>query len=367
MNKGAILSHLSPSALCLLSLAAVAGEAEMDHSRHEGHDMGSQAGHTGAAAHVHHQHARGAWMFEYRFMRMDMAGLLDGTGDIATTTISGALPGTPPSRNPARDYMMAPTAMTMDMHMLMAMYGLTDRVSLMLMGNWVSNEMDMIMHMPAMDMVGTMKTDGPGDVLLGAMDAINENWTASFSVSIPTGDIDERANVTMRGTNSMTGMSVSTTSNVKAGYPMQLGSGTWDLVPSITYADASNAFEWGFQASYVWRLGENDNDYTLGNVLQAFGWGKYAISRALQGVGKLGVTDRGRIDGRDPELDPALAPTTDPGTSGGTRVDFSLGLNAFVGRRHVLGIEFGLPVHQDLDGPQLETDWLLSFSYQLML
>jgi len=350
-----------------LALATPIGAAEVDHSQHEEHQMGAHAGHTGAAAHIHHQHARGAWMFEYRFMRMDMAGLLNGTDDVATTDISGALPGMPPTKDPTKDYLMAPTAMTMDMQMLMAMYGLTDRVSMMLMGSYIRNDMDMVMHMPAMDMVGNMKTDGVGDVLLGAMDAVNENWTASFSVSIPTGDIDQRVNVTMQGTIPMTGMPVSTTNNIKAGYPMQLGSGTWDLVSSVTYADSTDRFGWGFQATYRWRLGKNDNDYALGNVLQAFGWGKYVLTPKLLGIGKLTVADWGRIDGQDPELNPDLAPTTDPGATGGTRVDLSLGLNGFLGTAHVLGIEIGLPVYQDLNGPQLETDWILSLSYQLML
>jgi len=162
-------------------------------------------------------------------------------------------------------------------------------------------------------------------------------------------------------------MPVSITNNIKAGYPMQLGSGTWDLIPSITYADSTDRFGWGFQANYRWRLGENDNDYTLGNVLQALGWGKYAMTPKLSGIGKLTIADWGRIDGQDPELNPDLAPTTDPNATGGTRVDLSLGLNGVLGKAHVLGIELGVPVYQDLNGPQLETDWIFSFSYQLLL
>jgi len=364
LETSVICARLSPLSLCLLALAVPISAAEMDHSQHEGHRAES---HIGAAAHIHHQHARGAWMFEYRFMRMNMAGLLDGTDDVSSSDISGALPGMPPTKDPSKDYLMAPTEMTMDMHMLMGMYGLTDRLSMMLMGTYIKNEMDMVMHMPAMDMLGTMKTDGLGDVLLGVMDTLSEKWTASFSISIPTGGIDEYANITMQGTNPITGMSVSATNNVKAGYPMQLGSGTWDLIPSLTYADSTDRLGWGFQASYRWHLGENDNDYTLGNALEAFGWGKYVLTPKLLGIGKLTITDWGRIDGQDPELNPTLSPTTDPGATGGTRVDLSLGLNGFFGQGHVLGIEFGIPVYQDLNGPQMETDWILSFSYQLML
>ena len=331
--------------------------------------MSSHAGHMGAADRIHHRHPRGAWMFEYRYMRMDMNGLLDGTDSVDTRNISGALPGMPPIKDPDKDYMMAPTSMTMDMHMLMAMYGLTDRVSLMLMGSWLRNEMDMIMHMPVMDMTGSMQTDGFGDMLFGTMDAINDAWTVSLSFSIPTGSVDEYDTVTMQGVNPMTQMPMSNTRVVKAGYPMQLGTGTWDLIPSVTYTDSIEKFGWGLQAGYRWHLGTNDNGYTWGNALQVVGWGKYAITASLLGVGKLTVIDRRRMDGQDPELDPERSPVTDPRATGGTRVDLSTGLNGFFGENqsHVLGAEFGIPVYQDLNGPQMETDWILSLSYQLML
>ena len=37
---------------------------------------------------------------------------------------------------------VAPTSMTMEMHMLGLMYGLTEKLTLSLMGNYMENEMD---------------------------------------------------------------------------------------------------------------------------------------------------------------------------------------------------------------------------------
>ena len=347
-------------------LASPAAAEEMDHSQH---DMTSHSAHTGAADHIHHSHGEGDWMLEYRFMRMSMGDLLDGTSKVDTRDISGVLPGTPPLPDPTKDYRMAPTDMTMDMHMLMFMYGINERISLMAMGSYLDNEMDMVMHMPMMDMVGTMETSGFGDILFGAMDSISDTWTASLSLSIPTGGIDEHDTVTMQGINPMTQMPMSNTNDIKAGYPMQLGTGTWDLIPSLTYTDSADKFGWGLQASYRWHLGTNDNGYTWGNVLKAIGWGKYVFTPKLLGVSKLTVTDQRRIDGQDPELNPNRSPVTDPTATGGTRVDLSIGLNGFFGQQlnHVLGVEFGIPVYQDLNGTQMETDWILSLSYQLVL
>jgi len=348
----------------LLSVSLTPAMAEMDHSQH---DMTGHSAHTGASAHIHHSHAKGMWMLEYRFMRMSMEGLLDGTSNINSRDISGAIPGTPPTIDPTKTYLMSPTEMRMDMHMLMLMYGLTDRVSLMGMMNYRSNRMDMVMHMPMLDMFGSMRTRGLGDSLLGGMFSISDQWTTSLSISLPTGGIDEIVDMTMSGVNPVTGMPVSvTTTDIYVSYPMQLGSGTYDLIPAVTYKASSERFGWGAQANYVWRLAENGNDYTLGDKFEVFGWGKYVVSPSFLVSSKLTFTDWGKIDGRDPAIVPWLSPAGDPAATGGTRVDLSLGMNGFFGSGHSLGFEFARPVYQDLNGPQMETDWIFSFTYQYM-
>lgn len=347
-------------ALATVALTSASAVAEIDHSTHDADSMEAHGAHVGAAAHIHHHHAKGAWMLDYRFMQMHMDGLRSGTSDVDSRDISGVLPGMPPVQDPSKPYRMAPTEMTMDMHMLMVMYGWTDNLTLMGMAMYRDNEMDMVMHMPAMDMVGTMKTDGLGDSLVGFMIQSSDRVTSSLSLSIPTGDIDERVEMTMIGPN------MAITNNVKAGYPMQLGSGTWDLTPSVTYALAGDRIGAGLQASYTWRIGENDNDYTLGNQFEVISWAKHAINQYLLGTLKFTYKHWGRIDGQDPELNPAMAPTTDPRASGGSRLDASLGLNGFFANGHSLGVEFGVPLYQDLNGTQMDTDWMLSLTYQYM-
>jgi len=82
--------------------------------------------------------------------------------------------------------------------------------------------------------------------------------------------------------------------------------------------------------------------------------------------GKLQLLDHDRISGSDPALNPAMSPSADAATHGGTWVNVSVGLNAFFGRGHSIGLEYGVPVYQRLDGPQLETDAILSLTYQFM-
>ena len=60
-----------------------------------------------------------------------------------------------------------------------------------------------------------------------------------------------------------------------------------------------------------------------------------------------------------------LVPTVDPNLRAGERIDVALGLNWL----HVSGYRFALeyqkPIWQDLDGPQLETDGLLTLGWQM--
>jgi len=63
-----------------------------------------------------------------------------------------------------------------------------------------------------------------------------------------------------------------------------------------------------------------------------------------------------------------MVPTADASLRSGSRVDALLGLNIQLTegftKGHRLAIEGGLPIYQHLDGPQLETDWLITAGWQ---
>ena len=63
-----------------------------------------------------------------------------------------------------------------------------------------------------------------------------------------------------------------------------------------------------------------------------------------------------------------MVQTANTELSSSKRADFALGLNARVpGTGHRFAIEVGKPVWQDLDGPQLETDMILTAGWQWTL
>jgi len=292
-----------------------------------------------------HLHGAGDWMLSYRFMHMDMQGNREGTSSVSTAEVLA-------------DYMVAPMDMTMDMHMLGAMYAPTDQLTLMAMVPFLDIEMH---HVTRMGMRFSTRASGPGDVKLSGLYAFYSSAThklhLNMGISLPTGDIDRRDD-TPAGPNQ------------KLPYPMQLGSGTWDLLPGITYTGLSGPWSWGSQALATIRLGENSNDYTLGDRLEVSGWVGHKLCQASNLTLRLDGQTWGNIEGADPDLNPMMVPTADPDLRGGTRLDLLAGLDymshfgVLAGNR--LAIEGGIPVYQELDGPQLETEWLVAAGWQFM-
>ncbi len=294
-----------------------------------------------------HAHGQGDWMFSYRYMRMDMAGNRDGTqriDDQAVFTDYG--------------FPVTPLRMRMDMHMLGAMYAPTERITLMLMAPYLVSSMDhRVLTGPMAGREFTTESSGLGDVKVsGVFQMVSRERSRvllNLGLSLPTGSIDER-DVTP----------ASAGQAVQLPYPMQLGSGTYDLIPGLTYTDGRGRWDWGAQGLITWRLGENDNRYTLGNRYELNAWGGRDLGAKWSTTARLALSRWGNIDGADPALNPNLVPTADPNRRAGTRADLGLGVSWGGYRGHRLALEWLAPFYQNLDGPQLETDSRILLGWQ---
>ncbi|MBI5101227.1 MAG: nitrous oxide reductase accessory protein NosL [Nitrospirae bacterium] len=328
---------------------------------HSGHDMGPGSQmlyNPGFGEDIYHTHPAGMWMFNYKFMHMGMDGLRAGTSDIDAGSVGF-------KRGKPYNYMMIPTDMRMEMHMLMVMYGITDRLTMMVMANYLDNKMNMLMDMGPGKMITTeppMSTSGWGDTELRGIYKISKTLTGSLGISLPTGAIDKTV-VMMK-------------KQWRAPYDMQLGSGTYDLKPSLTYTALSDdsKWNWGAQATYVYHIGENDNDYSLGNSIKMTGWLQRAFGPATSWV-RLSFNDTGRIKGQDAEIEKLIHPTTgmgaptpdaDPRNYGGQRLDGLIGVSYTRGAWSI-GVEAGVPLYQYLNGLQMKTKWLINAGVQVML
>jgi hypothetical protein len=306
---------------------------------------------------IYHVHPAGMWMATYKFMHMDMRGLRDGTSDVDQSSVGFM-------RNKPYNYMMIPTSMTMDMHMFMVMYGVTDRLTLMAMGNYLHNEMEMLMDMGPGRMITTeppMRTSGFGDIELRGIYKINNYLTGSLGLGLPTGSIEEEFETMHK--------------IFRAPYDMQLGSGTYDLKPALTYNGLSDdgKWNWGAQAMYTIRLGKSENDWSFGDSLKMTGWLQRALG-PLTSWARLAYNNTGRIRGEDPEIRKLNHPTmgmgapmpdADTNNYGGQRLDGLIGLSYSKGH-FSFGIEGGIPLYQDLNGLQLKTKWMLNAGIQVM-
>ncbi len=285
-----------------------------------------------------HTHKLGEVMLSYRFMRMEMNDNRDGTDRLSDSEVLA-------------DFPVAPRKMTMDMHMFGAMYAPNNKLTLMVMVPLLNISMD---HVTRTGGEFTTKTDGFGDVKLSGLYSLYEHGNhrvhLNAGISLPTGSVDERDDTPIMA-------------NAILPYPMQLGSGTYDLLPGITYNGQTVAWSWGAQLSGVVRLGENDEDYTLGNKIELTGWVAHKWNDHISTSFRLAGQNWGNIDGSDDRLNPNMVPTADTDRRGGDRVDALVGINyKMAGFR--ISAEVGAPVYQHLDGPQLETDWIGTIGMQ---
>lgn len=339
--------------------AAGGGKMSGGHGGHR-HDMGPAAlleFNPAFGDDLYHLHPAGMWMVDFKAMHMAMDGLRDGTTNVGVEKVI-------PMSGTQYGYMMAPTSMAMEMDMLMVMYGVTDRLTVMAMANYLDNEMEMLMNMgmgKGNKAEPVMRTSGLGDTEVRAIYGLGHHLVGSLGVGLPTGDITQEMRTMGR--------------KYRAPYDMQLGSGTVDLKPALTFSQlsADAKWNWGGQASYLYHLGHNDEGYSLGDSLKVNGWLQRAFGPAA-GWLRLAASTAGEIDGRDPEiqkvLDPnprlgASSPDADPKNYGGQRLDGFVGTSVSWGRCS-LGVELGMPLYQNLNGLQLKNDWYLTAGVQTM-
>jgi len=311
---------------------------------------------------VGHNHPKGTWMFSYRYMSMPMQDNLSGIQKVSNDMIF-------------QNYIMSPKSMNMDMHMIMAMYGITNKLSVMTMFNYNVNSMNMTMlpgtmqmQMNGMTMSDknatsmTTKTSGIGDIKLYAMYSLYNRSCHQLilgaGISLPTGSIKVNGD---------------SKDMMYAGqrlpYMMQMGSGTIDILPGATYLLKKNKILWGTQVAGTIRPTNNSLGYSYGNDITATTWLSYRCLTWLSASARMEGYSIGNMVGRDPNLFEVMEPDAKSTNYGGTRASGYLGLNVYLKKfaKSRLSFEYGMPFYQNLNGIQLSTrsmlyaGWSVSF------
>jgi len=316
-------------------------------------------GHAPIGVMADHTHNAGEWMVSFRYMRMEMNQNYMGDSEISDRQVIT------PAAAGGEGFMVTPTKMTTEMFMAGLMYAPTDEITLMAMVPYIVKDMD---HLRRDGFTFSTSSEGVGDTKFGVLWKFFDNYRQRLHLGLfgsgPSGSIDETGGIPRMGTQIFVDQQLP--------YPMQLGSGTWDFLPSLTYLGQCDHFSWGAQVSGVVRGGTNDNGYSLGNQFEGTAWFAWLPVEWISTSVRLSGNAWGNIDGRDDQLTipPAAVPTADPSRRAGQRVDVGFGLNLYApsswgwaaGNR--LAFEYELPVYQRLAGPQLGSDGMFTAAWQ---
>lgn len=161
-----------------------------------------------------------------------------------------------------------------------------------------------------------------------------------------------------------------TMQNIRAFYGMQPGSGTFDIMPGVVYAGNIGQWSWGLSYRGRLPLAKNPENWKFGDLHEFNGWAGYTLVPGLTTTFRVSGATQGQISGFDREIIGRAVPTN-PAFYGGQRVEiFGGGVisGKFVGLDAAsIALEAGLPVYQNLNGPQISKDWQAGFSVRVRI
>jgi hypothetical protein len=149
-----------------------------------------------------------------------------------------------------------------------------------------------------------------------------------------------------------------------------LGSGTYDPTIGILYQGSASPYWWGVNAMYTARLHDNDRDYRLGDEARVDLYGMYQFRSNLLAQLQLNIEHKDKIDGQMDSVlsgasghvtqgmasSPFTTPLYDTNNYGGQKVLATVGLQWQPAPLNIIDINVGVPVHQNLNGLQLEEE-----------
>ncbi len=285
-----------------------------------------------------HRLAAGRGMLGYRLMQQQAQGDLYA-GQLAVTDAAVVASACAPER-----CALAPERMQMQMQMLELMYAPSAELTLMLMPQFVNMDMR-LRQLDGADASSahqhhfnaSHQTGGLGDTLLAAYWHGATPWQVGLGLSLPTGSVQERLRP-------LAGQAQGNLSH----YDMQLGSGTWDLWPSVSYQTDA----WGMQVQGVWRLQDrNASGYRLGHGWSATAWHTWPLATQVQFSLRGVYTVQGALKGEAATA--GAGPMDFASNTGGRFADLGLGISSQWGGLQ-LGLEYLHPVWSDFNGVQLE-------------
>lgn len=287
-------------------------------------------------------HTRGDVMLSYRFARDDYQGLMDGTDNV-----SGS------------GYPVVPTALRVSAHYFEAMWAPVEEFTVVLSLPFYEKSLDWQESTPGTDTTTTVK--GFGDISISFLYRVFENERGRLHLNLglgfPSGSIQESATTPSSGG-----------TLERLPYVLQLGSGTIDLKPGVTYNGYWRGMNWGAQMLGILHAGTNSQNYTKGNEYTVTGWAGRKWARWFGTAFRLAWHQAFNPEGEDLLMASTPSPLANPRLQAFRRLDALFGFDFYITGGEFEGVrisvEAGLPAYQSLDGPQLRNRWSLTAGLQ---
>ncbi len=173
----------------------------------------------------------------------------------------------------------------------------------------------------------------PGDIKVTALYVLyrepGRQLHANLGVSVPTGFLDYQ-----------TDQPSQTFPNLP--YMIRTSSGSYDLMPGLTYRGQSDLSTWGSQVTGTIRTGLNRAGYELGDQIDLTAWWSVRWTPRLATSARIDGQSWGNVRQSDPRLNQSLSPVNVPGLQGGSRINLLLGFSYYLPQNRVPGQIFSV-------------------------
>ena len=332
-------------------------EHEHHAMEHDHHAMNHESNPIGVMGNLHHK----GFMFSLKHEYMKMEDNIFDGDHISNQDILD-MPN--PLGNMPPKLSVIPQEMVMEMTMLEGMYVLPNKITLMLMGTFISKDMKLQTFSPMMNrsLLGNFNTSSSdlSEITFGAMFKIkeehNSKWHGEFSFQKSIGEKRSKDLV-------LTPMGESMVMILP--YGMQSGDGSSRLILGLTNKRKLNEkLTWGnqFRRNTV----VNDQEWSYGNKTEFNSWLQHQLKDSLAISYRFKFSNQNKLNGNSLDITAPLQ-TANPENYGGKVLHLGLGINyrtAFLSKNELIGLEVLFPLVQDKNKLQMKSSYQITLGYQ---
>lgn len=283
-------------------------------------------------------------------------GIMVGNNRISPSTVALT---TPWFFNPAYPDRVAPLYRTSSYQTGKIHYGITEKLSLAATASIIENVVGEQVYLGSSGAIPfttpSFSTYGFSDLTTTLVYKIYEDEVNRLQVNIgaayPVGLNTATATLPTSNGTWITG---------RVNYALQPSANTFDFMPGLLYGGNIGSYSWGIAYRGRIPLTSNPQGWRYGNTHEFHAWLSYELMNGVQPTFRLQNTLEGRVNGFDLYIN-AKAPGSNPNSNGGERIETFggailsgklIGINPFS-----LAVEAGVPVYQNLNGPQMQKNW----------